>query len=160
MTLQQRITALATTIGTIVKSLITNQGSLSALTTTAKNSLVSAINEVKGSTVVINDAAASGTTTYSSNKIELVADAAALAKFNQLVGGASTALDTLGEIEAKLGTEDTAITNLLASVGNRVRFDAPQTVALTAAQITQVGANIGIGEPDTDFVGVFNAALV
>jgi hypothetical protein len=158
MTLQQRITALATTIGTSVKSLITNQGSLASLTTTAKTSLVSAINEVKASGVAINDAAASGTTTYSSNKIQSVVDSAVLTTKNSLINGASTAFDTLQEVEVALNSNATAATNMITAIGNRVRFDAAQT--LTALQITQVNANIGIGDPDADLVAIFNAALV
>lgn len=158
MTLAGRVAALATAIGLKIKDLYTNQGSLAALTTTAKGSLVSAINELKAGGSVINDAAASGTTTYSSTKIQAVADASALAVKTQLLGGASAAFDTLSEIEAKLGTDDTSLANLLTAVGTRVRFDAAQT--LTAGQMTQACANIGIGEPDTDFVSTFNAALV
>lgn len=162
-TLAQRITSLATAIGTNIKSLITNQGSLPALTTTSKISLVSAINEVKSSiplvSAFINDVTASGTTTYSSTKVQSQIDSAKQALKTEIFGGAvSSALDTLTEIEAKFGGNDTALNNLLTSVGFRVKFDAPQT--LTALQITQVGTNIGVGEPDTDFVTTFNNALV
>lgn len=158
-TLQQRITSLATAIGTSIKGLTTNQGSLAALTTTAKGSLVDSINEVNAKpSVQINDTVASGTSTYSSNKIQAVADAAALATKDALLNGASSAFDTLQEIEVQLGSNGTAASNLTTAVGNRVRFDAAQT--LTTAQITQACNNIGIGEPDTDFTATFNAALV
>jgi len=158
MILSARILALAVATGTAIKNLITNQGTLSTLTTTAKNSLVAAINEVKSSSILINDTTASGTTTYSSNKIQLVADASALATKNALLAGASSAFDTLKEIEVELIKDSNIAAGLTTAVGNRVRFDAAQS--LTTAQITQVGNNIGIGEPDTDFVAAFKAALV
>ena len=44
MTLEQRLIALAQAIGADVKALNLAQGSLSALSTTAKNNLVAAIN--------------------------------------------------------------------------------------------------------------------
>ena len=47
MTLEQRLIALAQAIGADVKALLAAQGSLSALATTAKGSLVAAINELK-----------------------------------------------------------------------------------------------------------------
>lgn len=74
MTLEQRITLLAQGIAADIKSLNANQGNIASLTTTAKGSLVAAINELK--TLVagassINDSAASNSTTatYSANKI-------------------------------------------------------------------------------------------
>ena len=48
MTLEQRLIALAQAMGADVKALLQAQGSLSALSTTAKNNLVAAINELKG----------------------------------------------------------------------------------------------------------------
>jgi hypothetical protein len=159
MTINQRITDLATAIGGKIKTLTTSIGTLSGLTTTNKTSLVAAINEVKSTAgVQINDATASGTQTYSSTKIQQVADASALAVKNQLLNGASSAFDTLQEVEAALSNNSSAASNLTTAVGNRVRFDAAQS--LSAIQITQVGNNIGIGEPDTDFAGAFTAALV
>lgn len=47
MSLEARIIALATAIGTDIKSLNTNQGNLADLSTSAKNTLVAAINELK-----------------------------------------------------------------------------------------------------------------
>ena len=46
MSLETRIVALAQAMGTDVKALTTAQGSLSALNTTTKTSLVAAINEL------------------------------------------------------------------------------------------------------------------
>ena len=46
MTLEARLVALAQAVGTDVKSLTVNQGSLGSLATTSKTSLVAAINEL------------------------------------------------------------------------------------------------------------------
>lgn len=47
MTLEQRLIALAQVIGADIKALNLAQGSLSTLATTAKDSLVAAVNELK-----------------------------------------------------------------------------------------------------------------
>ncbi|WP_230369130.1 hypothetical protein [Paludibacterium denitrificans] len=77
---------------------------------------------------------------------------------NDILGGASAAYDTLKEIEAKLGSDDTALANLLAAVGNRVSFADQQN--LTTAQKLQACQNIGIGNPEVDLVAVFNTAML
>ena len=46
MSLQTRLNELITAIGTDIKALISDQGNLAALNTTAKGSLVAAINEI------------------------------------------------------------------------------------------------------------------
>ena len=157
MTLEQRITLLAQGIAADIKSLNTNQGSLASLTTTAKGSLVSAINELK--TLVagassINDSAASTSTTasYSANKITgLIATAV-----TGILGSAGAAYDTLQELQVILQGDDTAISGLLTAVGNRIAFDAVQT--LTTQQKLQACQNIGIGNPDVDLVTAYNTA--
>jgi hypothetical protein len=157
MTLQQRITLLAQGVGADIKALFINQGSLPALTTTNKTSLVSAINEVKAAFdaagTPIDDALASSLVkTYSIDKIkQLIAQVKA-----EILGGASAAYDTLLEIQSALQGDDTDISTLLTAVGNRIRFDAAQT--LTAGQITQAAANMGLGEPDTDLLAIYVAA--
>lgn len=157
MSLITRITALANAIGADVKALYANQGSLAALTTTAKSSLVAAINEVKaaggGGGVSINDASTTSTTeTWSASK----STAAIAAAVNGILGGASSAYDTLVEIQDILTAEDTAISGLLTAVSKRIRFDASQT--LSSGEITQACTNIGIGEPETDFVATYTTA--
>lgn len=161
-TLSERIISLATAIGTDVKTLTANQGSLSSLSTTAKTSLVAAINEIyaalSGAGAVINDAAGDGdsTVTWSANKIYDTIEAAKLAVKNDLVNGASAALDTLSELAAALGDDPNFATTIATNLGNRVRYDAAQT--LTSGQKTQACENIGVGEPDTNFVITYNTA--
>jgi hypothetical protein len=157
MTLQARITALAQSIGTDIKALKTSDGNLAALTTTNKTSLVLALNELKGIIdavgTVIDDAQVTSTTkTYSVTKIVALINQAK----TDILGGASAAYDTLLEIQTILQGDGTNISNLLTAVGNRVRFDAAQT--LTVPQINQACANIGLGEPDTDLVAIYNTA--
>jgi hypothetical protein len=160
MTLVERLTALMNAIGADHKAQDAKIGSLSALNTTAKGSLVAAINEVLGAIggagASINDNAIATTSTYSSTKIEALVDAGVAEAVQEILGGASAAYDTLLEIQTILGGQDSSLTNLLTAVNNRVRFDAAQT--LTSGQKTQACANIGIGEPDTDLVALYNAA--
>ena len=171
MTLEQRLIALAQAIGADVKALLAAQGSLSALTTTAKASLVAAINELKTALdnavtggVSIDDGAGDGATgvTWSADKIFDAIEAAKTAVKNDLTAGAAAALDTLSELAAALNNDPAFAATIAAELANRVRFDAAQT--LTAAQQTQARANIGaqsaaaIGDQDRDLVADYTAA--
>ncbi len=171
MTLEQRLIALAQAMGADVKALLQAQGSLSALSTTAKNNLVAAINELKtavdaaaGGGVSIDDGAGDGATgvTWSADKIFDAIAAAKTAVKNDLTAGAAAALDTLSELAAALNNDPAFAATIAAEIANRVRYDAAQT--LTAPQQTQARANIGaqsaaaIGDPDHDIVADYNAA--
>ena len=163
-TLQVRITDLATRIATEIKSVKTlvngNAADLSALTTTQKTSLVAAINELKnavdnaGSSITISDSTSSTTQVWSSSKIASEIQAAK----DALTNGAAAALDTLAELASALGNDANFASTITTALGYRLRFDAVQT--LTTEQKTQACANLGIGEPDTDFVTTFNSGLV
>lgn len=171
MTLEQRLIALAQAMGADVKALLAAQGSLSALTTTAKASLVAAVNELKtavdaaaGGGVSIDDGAGDGATgvTWSADKIFDAIEAAKTAVKNDLTAGAAAALDTLSELAAALNNDPAFAATIAAEIANRVRYDAAQT--LTAPQQTQARANIGaqsaaaIGDPDHDIVADYTAA--
>ena len=171
MTLEQRLIALAQAMGADVKALLAAQGSLSALTTTAKASLVAAVNELKtavdaaaGSGLSIDDGAGDGATgvTWSADKIFDTIEAAKTAVKNDLTAGAAAALDTLSELAAALNNDPAFAATIAAEIANRVRYDAAQT--LTAPQQTQARANIGaqsagaIGDPDHDIVADYTAA--
>ena len=170
MSLESRIIALAQAVGGDVKTLTAAQGSLTSLGTTTKTSLVAAINEVLtliGSAgASIDDAAGNGNTavTWSADKIFDSIEAAKTAVKNDLVNGAGAALDTLNELAAALGNDPSFATTIATEIANRVRFDAAQT--LTVPEQTQARSNIGavaatdIGDTNTDFVAIFNAALV
>ena len=171
MTLEQRLIALAQAMGADVKALLAAQGSLSALTTTAKNNLVAAVNELKtavdaaaGGGVSIDDGAGDGATgvTWSADKIFDAIEVAKTAVKNDLTAGAAAALDTLSELAAALNNDPAFAATIAAEVANRVRYDAAQT--LTQPQMAQARANIGalgaadVGDTDHDFVADYNAA--
>ena len=155
MSLQTRLSDLLTRVGTefkTIRTLISGSatGDVSGLTTTATD-LVAAVNEVKvtadagsaAAAALINDGVAGAATTYSSNKITADISAAVSA----LVGGAPGALDTLNELAAALNDDaafNTTITNSLALKAN---------IADTYSQTE-------LGDPETDLVALFNAALV
>lgn len=170
MSLATQIQNVVTRIATECKSIRTlvngNAADLNALTTTNKTNLVAALNELKGlidavdSGAVINDAAASTTSTYSSTKIsDLIQTSVA-----QVINGAPTALDTLQELSAALGNDANFAATVTNSLANRVRVDAVQ--GLTAPQQLQARDNISvysraeIGDPETNFVSTFNTGLL
>ena len=163
-TLIVRISDLATRMATECKSLRTlvnaNGADLSALTTTQKASLVAAINELKtavdnaGSSITISDSSSSTTQVWSSSKVASEITAAK----NALTNGAAAALDTLSELASALGNDANFSSTITTALSYRLRFDAVQT--LTTGQKTQACTNLGIGEPDTDFVTTFNSGLV
>lgn len=175
MSLESRIIALAQAVGTDVKALTAAQGSLSALGTTTKTSLVAAINElltlIGSSGASIDDGAGNGNTavTWSADKIFDSIEAAKLAVKNELINGAGAALDTLNELAAALGNDPSFAATIAGEIANRVRYDAAQT--LTGPQQTQARSNIGaaaasdvsdlltgLGTYDRDYAADYTAA--
>ena len=168
MTLEARVVALAQAIGTDVKTLTTAVGSLGSLTTTAKSSLVAAINEIAqaaASATGIDDGVTSGASTWSSTKISSEISGAV----SGLVDGAGAALDTLKELAAALGNDPSFATTIATQIANRVRYDEAQT--LTSPQQAQARANIGaaaasdvatlttgLGTYDRDYVADYTTA--
>ena len=154
-TQQERITSLAQAIAADIKRLTTDQGTLTALTTTDKTSLVKAINELKSSitnATSINDTSTSTSATWSSQTINTSINNAV----SSLVDGAGTTLDTLKELAAALGNDVNFATTIATQMGKRVRVDAAQT--FTVIEQAQGCANLGIGNPDTDLLAVYTAA--
>ncbi len=175
MSLETRIVALAQAMGADVKALTVAQGTLSALNTTTKTSLVAAINElltmIGSAGAVIDDGAGNGNTgvTWSADKIFDSIEAAKAAVKNDLVNGAAAALDTLNELAAALNNDPAFATTIAAEIANRVRFDAAQV--LTNPQKAQARSNIGaaadadlagltagLGAYDRDYVADYNTA--
>lgn len=149
MTSEQRIVGFAQAVGADVKEIRARVGLLASLTTIDKTSIVNALNEIKSLIAIasaINDLAASSSTTYSSNKIISLISTAK----SEILGGASGAYDTLLEIQNLLQGDGTAISGLLTAVSKRVAFDQAQS--LTSAEKLQACNNIGIGDPDYNFV--------
>ncbi|MDH0082748.1 hypothetical protein [Stutzerimonas stutzeri] len=162
MSLETKIIAVVQAIGADIKDLRTKQGDLTALSTTAKGNLVAAINELYGllgsSGAVIDDNAGDGATsvTWSANKIFDSIAAASAALKNELVDGAGAALDTLKELADALNNDPNFAATIASEIANRVRYDAAQT--LTAAQQLQACQNIGVGNPERDFVADYTTA--
>jgi capsid protein len=163
MSLQTQLNSFVLRVADEFNTVKGRTGVLSALTTTDKSSLVAAINELKAAiltAVAIDDAQVSVSTTYSSNKIVTLLDALKA----DILGGADPAYDTLLELQQALQNDQTGIAALTTAIDKRVRFDAAQT--LTVAEQTQARTNIGavaaadIGDVATDFVAIFEAALV
>lgn len=175
-TLVTRLQDLATRVATECKAIRTlvsnNTADLSALATTTKTDLVAAINELKdgldeaaaGGGALIDDGESSSTTeTWSITKIAAeIADAASAVQA-AILNGAGSAYDTLAELQALLDADGSAITGINAALGNRLKFDAVQT--LTTGQKIQGNANLGAaaladtGTLDTNFVTTFEAGL-
>lgn len=143
---QSAITRMATEFKTI-RALT---GALTSLTTTDKTNLVAAINEIKAASLnagaQINDTIAGTGTVYSSSKTEAhVAD-----RIAALVAGSPALLDTLDEVAAAIGDDPNFAATITTALGNRVRYDAAQT--LTAPQQVQARANIGAGTGNSNLV--------
>lgn len=162
MSLETQIIALAQAIGADIKDVRAKQGDLTSLTTTAKTSLVAAINELKvalGSAgAAINDTAGNGDTsvTWSADKIFDTIEAAKAAVKSDLTNGAAAALDTLSELASALGNDPSFAATMATALGNRVRYDATQT--LTVPQQLQACNNIGVGDPAHNFVADYTTA--
>lgn len=163
MSLATQMNAFVIRVAEEFKATFAKMGDNSALTTVNKISLVAAINELAARPadggVQIDDATASLTTVYSSTKTNAQIQAA----IDALVNGAPGALDTLKELADALEGNEAQITDIMTALGNRVRFDAAQT--LTAEQQEQARQNIGaasaagVGDTETNFVAAFNTAL-
>lgn len=63
-------------------------------------------------------------------------------EISNLIDGSPTALDTLNELAAALGDDANFSTTVTTALGNRLRFDASQS--LTSGEITQALTNLGI----------------
>ncbi len=159
MSLQTRLIALITDIGADIKALADSRGNLASLTTSEKSNLVGALNEVRtlalsleGGGAAIDDEATTDATTWSSEKIAGEISVA----IDALINGAPGALDTLKELADALTDQDDAVSGLVTAVGNRVRFDAAQS--LSGGEQAQACANIGVGNPETDLAAAYASA--
>ena len=123
-------------------------------------------------TELIKDTATATTSVWSSTKTEAGSTAAvgtakseltdkinadvAKVKSDILGAGVPETLDTLKEIADKLNGDAALVANMSVALNNRVRFDEAQV--LSSEQKTRACTNIGIGEPNTDFVAIYNVA--
>lgn len=152
-TLNQQIQALATQVGSDVKTLIAKQGDLSTLTTSQKASLVLAINELNAAIAqidgnLIDDAQTVANKTWSSNKILSEITTKCNEVKTALLGGAGDAYDTLKELADLITDNKELIDSLQELAGAHVRYDAAQE--LSPGQKTQARSNIGAAD-DADY---------
>lgn len=173
MSLAIRLSDLTTRISTEVKALRTllngNATDLAALTTTAKTTLVAAVNEVNAKPsggAAISDTTTATTTTWSSTKTDSEITAARVAVKSEILGsGVPAALDTLDELAAALGDDANFAATTTTALGNRVRVDTAAQ-GLTTTQQSNARTNIAaagsveVGDVEQDLVAVFNAGLV
>lgn len=125
-------------------------GVLPELTTTDKQNLVAALNEIKASipvlSSIIDDAGSSNGKTWSSTKIQQQITGAITA----LVNGSDSASDTLKELAERITALAQADQGLLSFA---------QAQALSAEQQLQGCSNLGIGDPSHNYVTGIEAAL-
>lgn len=168
MSLETKIVSLAQAVGADIKNLVLNQGDLTALNTTAKNSLVAALNELQtaiSSATGIDDETTGTGSTWSSSKISTQISTAV----NALVAASPEALDTLKELADALNNDPNFAATIATQMGNRVRVDAAMT--LNGTQQTQARSNINaasatdlstlttnVGNTERNFVTDYNTA--
>lgn len=135
MSLQSRIESLVQRLATEFKTIYGQTGTLANLSTADKTNLVAAINELKaaldsGSGAGVIDDAQPGSSTTTFSAAKIIALLDAL-KAN-LLGGAEAAFDTLKELQDALLNDSSGLAALLTT----------------------------LGDPETDFVPIFESALV
>lgn len=179
MSLEARVVSLAQAIGDDIQILLAQDGSLTGLTTTDKTSLVAAINEVAANSAVgallsannlsdLGDTASARTNLDVRSTAQVTAEISAAvaaitlsalggltqaevdARVQVVVDSAPAALDTLNELAAALGDDPNFAATITAALGNKVDFGSAQT--LTVGQQLQACQNIGVGDPEHDFV--------
>lgn len=188
MSLEIRVNSLATAIGDDIQALLSTRGDLTSLNTTEQSNLVGAINEVLSAVASAGggDLLSSNNLSDLSNAVtartnldvrstaqvtsEISAAIAAItlgslggldqaavdARVQLIVDSAPGALDTLNEIAAALGDDANFAATIAGQMSERVRFDAPQTKSV--AEKLQACQNIGVGDPEADFLSTYTAA--
>ena len=150
MTRDARIAAAFARVVSAINTLAGRVGTLTDLTTTDKTSIVNALNELKTSIgsagAQISDTSTATSSTWSSTKITAQINAAITA----IINGAAGDSDTLKELADKIAG--------LAQADNGL-VSATQIQSFTAEQKKQAAENIGMGDPEYDFVPAINAAL-
>lgn len=107
------------------------QGDLSQLSTTHKDTLVGALNELYASVTKLQDSALT----------ESQVQGWISTSISNLINGAPEALDTLKELAAAIQENDGVLDTILAGLAKRVRVDAAQN--FTSEEKTQGRDNIG-----------------
>lgn len=183
MSLQSRLSDLITAIGTDIKQLRTwitgsSSGDLTGLTTTAKTSIVAAINEVNGNSSTPADASttvkgivelatlaevSTGTDTVRAVTPEGVRQERVALKAEILGAGVPAALDTLDELAAALADDANFASTTTTALGNRLRVDTAAQ-GLNGTQQSNGRTNLSVysqaelGNPETDLAALYATA--
>lgn len=145
--LESRVSEFAARTGQEIKKvrgeIATGNTAAEALTqrVAANEGAITALQGEVAKKVEIDDAQASATKTYSSQKVDSQITAAKQAVKDDLLGGAGEAYDTLKELADALVTNKDAITALQQIAQGHVKFDESQS--LSDEQKKQARANIG-----------------
>lgn len=145
--LESRVSEFAARTGQEIKKvrgeIATSNTAAEALTqrVAANEGAITALQGEVAKKVEIDDAQASGTKTYSSQKVEAKITAAKQSVKDDLLGGAGEAYDTLKELADALVTNKDAIIALQQIAQGHVQFDKAQS--LNDEQKKQARANIG-----------------
>lgn len=145
--LESRVSEFAARTGQEIKKvrgeIATSNTAAEALTqrVAANEGAITALQGEVAKKVEIDDAQASATKTYSSQKVDSQITAAKQSVKNDLLGGAGEAYDTLKELADALVTNKDAITALQQIAQGHVQFDKSQS--LNDEQKKQARASIG-----------------
>lgn len=148
-TLSGKITTLESNVSTNTGDIVTIKNNITTLSGNI-STLETAISDIENelnSLAVINDTAASTTTTYSSTKIASEITAAKAAVKNEILGGAGEAYDTLKELADLIEANGSSIETLETLAAGHVKYDAAQS--LTTEQQAQARTNIGAADATT-----------
>lgn len=143
------ITQLVEQIGADIATIVQRQGALSGLSTTRKDSLVSALNELYSK---VQNAESN----VNESRVSELIEQAKLALKNELTDGAGSALDTFKELADALNNDPSFASKLAVQMNNRLRFDESQT--LSEEQKRMAWANLGLVESSTNYVEKYTAA--
>lgn len=160
MSLEQKALLFAQAVGADIGTLIDEIGSLASLSTTNKQNLVAAINELKATldavdlTALINDTAGAGVANQAWSADKIISSLQQLKQ--EILDGAPGSFDTLKEIADYLAANDNSVNDILVDIGNRVRYDAAQT--LTSEQQLTACTNIGINDYAVDLASIYATA--
>jgi hypothetical protein len=188
MSLEIQVRDLAIAIGDDIQTILGNIGTLASLNTTDKSNLVNAINEVLAqvgaggggdllasnnlseltniatartnldvrSTAQVTAEIASAVSAITLVGLGGLTQAEVDARVQLVVDSAPSALDTLNELASALNDDPNFANTITNALANKVGFDAPQ--ALTGPQQLQACQNIGVGDPERNFVADYTTA--
>jgi hypothetical protein len=142
--MQEALQALATRVGTSIGGVLVAIGNI-ALLPEGKRQLVPAILDLY--------------TKLTQQGVDLTSyvNAQSQAVKDELRGGASAAMDSFKELEDYLAQNATTAQAMLASLAGCLHFDKANT--LTDEQRLSVCRDLGIGDPSTNYVAVFESAM-